>query len=123
MPTVLDMMKAEALRSALEKENLCVWPVNLDSVAFKLGLIFGVTLSWPGEATEGEIEVVKSETERFALENGFNPNLNGPTFAAGGVLVMYCGIETPLLIAATKKALEVGKPIWQVCQEGLVSLD
>lgn len=107
-----------SLKFALDAEKLCVWPVNPDSTAYKLGLYWGVTLSRPGsDAAEIQIFMIKTNTENVARENNLKPNFDGPTLAAGGVFVMYCGFETPLLLAAVRKARESGKPVWQVCEE------
>lgn len=108
-----------ALKSALEGEKLCVWPVNKLSKAYKLGLLWGVSLSWPGEKEKinQELGIVKNKTEQIAEENGLKANFDGPTMAAGGALVVYCGFETPFLILATQKAKEQNKPILKVCEE------
>lgn len=115
-------MAERTLKSALEGERLCTWPVNKRSKAYKLGLLLGVSLSWPGKPGEEEkirkeIEVIKNKTEQVARESGLKANLEGPNTAAGGALVVYCGFETPFLITATQKAKDQNKPIWQVCEE------
>jgi hypothetical protein len=45
----------------LKKEKLCVWPVNKASMSYKLGLLLGVTLSWPGDE-----EVICQEIKKSA---------------------------------------------------------
>lgn len=110
----------EKLKSALEERGLCVWPVNHESDAFKLGLFWGVTLSWPGaeDKIQQEIETMQELTKFVAAESHFSPNLyDNPSMAAGGALVVYCGFETPFLILAREKARETGEPIWKVVKE------
>ena len=114
------IQKAEqALKLELGKTDLTVWPVNTASDAYKLGLFYGITLSWPGDekVIKNQIETVRTITERVAQEKQLKPNYDGPTMAAGGALVVYCGFETPLLEAATQKARGQNKPIWIVCKE------
>ena len=113
------MVAEQSLKSLLEGENLCVWAVNKQSTAYKLGLLWGVSLSWPGEGEKikKEIEVVRAKTEQVAQEKGLKANFDGPTWTAGGVLVVYCGFETSFLVAAEQKARDQNKPIWQVCEE------
>lgn len=107
----------ECLRSSLKAAGLCCWDVNKASLEYKLGLCLGVSLSWPGSDAEKEIEAVKERTDETARKNGLVANCAGPVFAAGGVLVFYCGFETPLLIAAVEKARAQNKPVWMVCRE------
>ena len=94
-----------SLKSVLEKEGLCVWSVSKLDKVHKLGLLWGVTLSWPGEKSviRGQVETVKKKTEQIAQEHGLKANYNGPTMAAGGTLVIYCGFETSSLALATAK--------------------
>lgn len=107
------------LFSLLKKENLCIFPVNKRSNAYALGLLWGVSLSWPAkdEITDREIKLVKNSTERIARENSLKPNFEGPEVGTGGALICYCGFETPLLVVATQRAKDLNKPIWQVCEE------
>ena len=109
----------QTLKSMLEREKLCVWPVNKQSKAYKLGLLWGVTLSWPGEEEliEKEIEIIKNKTKQVAQENDLKANFDGPMLAAGGAWVVYCGFETPFLIMAQRKAKDQNKPIWKICEE------
>ena len=108
-----------SLKFLLKKEGLCVWPVNKESLAYKLGLLWGVTLSWPGEddIIKKEANIVKEKTEQVAQKHNLTASYDGPMMAAGGALVVYCGFENDLLRMAVRKAKEQNKPIWQVCKE------
>lgn len=110
---------AADLKSLLELGDYCVWDVNPHSPAYKLGLLVGVTLPWPGnnDETQDHVGYVQRGTQKVAEKHGLEASIDGPGFAAGGVLVVYCGFVTPALVAAKKKAEEQGKPIWKVCEE------
>lgn len=109
----------QALQSALKAEGLCVWPVNDRSEAYKFGLLWGVTLSWPGPDEKIKEQVKKSYdiTQKVAEEHHLKPCFENPTMAAGGALVVYCGFKTLLLEAAEKKAGEQNKTLFQVMEE------
>lgn len=111
---------AADLKSLLELGDHSVWDVNPNSPAYKLGLLVGVTLPWPSgssDETQDHVGYVEMGTQKVAEKYGLEASIDGPGFAAGGALVVYCGFVTPALVAAKKKAEEQGKPIWKVCQE------
>ena len=105
-----------ALEKALKEKGLCVWPVNEASDAYKLGLFWGITLSWPGpkEKITQQINDVDDITTRVAKEQGLKQTFENPTFAAGGALVVYCGFETYLLEIVRRRAKERNKAIHEV---------
>lgn len=107
------------LKTALEAKNLCVWPVNDQSEAYKFGLLWGVTLPWPGpdEEIRKEIQKALDVIKKIAEEYRLKPCFENPTMAAGGALVVYCGFKTLLLEAAEKKAREQNKTLFQVMDE------
>ena len=109
------------LKSILKAEKLCVWPVNSLSTVYKLGLLLGVTLSWPGdkETIKREITIVRTKTEQVAEENGLEANYDEPIMVAGEALVIFCGFKTPFSVAALREAQEQNKPVWRVCEEDL----
>lgn len=109
----------QALQSALESAGFCIWPVNERGNAYKFGLLWGVTLSWPGpdETIKEEIEKAYDITRKIAEEWHLKPCLENPHMATGGALIVYCGFQTLLLEAAEKKARKQNKTLFQVMDE------
>lgn len=108
------------LRFALAARGFDTWFVNEKSNAYKLGLMWGVNLSLGDpdkETIKNEIGAIKGVVEEVAKRFGLVANTDGPGFAAGGVMVIYCGFETSLLVAAKKVSQEKRKPIWKVVEE------
>lgn len=124
MDSKLETAKA-ALEKALKEKGLCVWPVNDKSDVYKLGLFWGVSLSFPGpkEKFDQEINDAYEVTMQIAKNHGLKVNLESPTVCAGGAVAVYCGFQTYLSEIASRKARESGKPIYQILGEDQILLE
>lgn len=111
------VIAGQGLKTILENDGFCVWDVNERSLTHKLGLLFGVTLDWPGKSAMDEVARLRARLEVVALEQKLIAAVEGPVFAAGGVYVVYCGFRSPLFSLAILKSKEQNKPIWKICEE------
>lgn len=107
------------LKFLLDELGYTVWSVGRGD-GYKVGLRWGVTLSWPAEEPsirEKEVAQTKEVNARVAEKHGLKAFMNGPEFAAGGAIVMYCGFETELMRKIMEKATAAKKPAYAIMAE------
>ena len=80
------------LNGSYRAHGLTPWLVRVADTTQRIG----ITLDWPllsEEDLQGQVETVDRVTQRIAAFYILDVHVEGPTWATGGALVMYVGLE------------------------------